>query len=168
MISVEYVQVMARYNAWQNETMIGLAETLDPAELTRDCGAFFRSILGTLNHLLWVDRLWMSRLADWKQPEGSLADSAQCYPTLAAWKCDRMRADARILLWARQLRPAQLRGTLAWRSASKEVEVTSPIGLCVVHMFNHQTHHRGQIHAMMSAAGAVTGLTDLVFMPERI
>lgn len=167
-ISVGYVQMMARYNGWQNGSVIAAAETLPSEEIHRDRGAFFGSLLGTLNHLLWADRLWMTRLDGWKRPDCGIADSTTLYPTLAAWKADRMRADGRIRLWARNLRPAGLRGTATWISGALGREMSQPIATCVVHMFNHQTHHRGQVHALLTAAGATTQDTDLVFMPDDV
>lgn len=168
MISVDYARTMARYNCWQNKAVIAAAETLDDAALRLDRGAFFGSILATLNHLLWADRLWMARLDGWKRPEGGIAESPDLYPTLAAWKADRMRVDQKLVLWARGLRPAQLRGTMTWNSGSLGREFSKPIETCVLHMFNHQTHHRGQVHAMLTAAGVKTAGTDLVFMPDVI
>lgn len=79
-----------------------------------------------------------------------------------------MRADGRIRAWADRLGPAALRGDLAWHSGATGREVTKPIATCVAHMFNHQTHHRGQIHAMLTAAGMTPEATDLVFMPEDV
>ncbi len=168
MITVDYVRQMARYNAWQNTCLARATETLDDAGVRRDRGAFFGSILGTLNHLLWADRLWMARFDDWVKPDGGIGDSASLYPTLAAWKADRVRADGRIRLWADRLRPAALRGQATWFSGSRQCEVSQPIATCVAHMFNHQTHHRGQVHAMLTAAGVRTEDTDLVFMPPDI
>lgn len=168
MISVEYVQTMARYNAWQNRHVIAACESLPWEELLRDRDAYFGSILGTLNHLLWADRVWMARFDGWTRPDCTLADSVSLYPTFAAWKADRMRADGRIVLWADRLRPSALRGAATWTSAAAGREVTQPVALCVVHMFNHQTHHRGQVHAMLTAAGARTEDTDLVFMPAEV
>lgn len=168
MITVEYVRQMAQYNAWQNKALTGAADTLETAELLRHRGAFFGSILGTLNHLLWGDRLWMHRFDGWEAPEGGIAESATLLPTYAAWRGDRMRADGHILLWARRLRPVDLRGEARWYSGSQGRYVTKPVATCVAHMFNHQTHHRGQVHAMLTAAGATTSDTDLVFMPEEI
>lgn len=168
MISVDHVRLMTRYNRWQNGSVIAACETLDPAELVRDRGAFFGSILATLNHLLWADRMWMSRIDGWVRPEGGIAGSVALCPTLAAWKADRMRADGRLELWARNLRPAALRGDLRWTSGATGQEMSRPVATCVAHMFNHQTHHRGQIHAMLTAAGATPASTDLVFMPDEI
>ena len=166
MISVEFVRTMARYNRWQNACVIAAAETLDEDALRVARGAFFGSILGTLNHLLWGDRVWMSRLSDWSVPPGGIKESAELYPTFAAWRADRDRADGRIVVWADALRPAQLRGALTWYSGAVGREVEKPVAVCVAHMFNHQTHHRGQVHAMLTAAGAKTADSDLVFMPE--
>ncbi|SFB74933.1 DinB family protein [Tropicimonas isoalkanivorans] len=168
MISVEYVQLMARYNAWQNKALTETVEALDEDEVTRDRGAHFGSIFATLNHLLWADRLWMARIDGWVRPDGGISESVALYPTLAAWKADRTRADARLVLWARNLRPAALRGDLTWMSGSTGREQRKPIAVCVAHLFNHQVHHRGQIHAMLTAAGAHPAPTDLAFMPEVI
>ena len=165
MISTDYVVTMARYNAWQNEGLTAVLEGMDPAALEADRGAFFGSILGTLNHVLWADQMWMSRLAGWRAPQVVLADSAALAPTLAAWKADRQHVDARLIYWAQALRPAALRGDLTWLSGATGREVTRPRALCVTHMFNHQTHHRGQMHAMLTAAGETPQVTDLAFMP---
>ena len=167
MISVDYVQTMARYNQWQNEGMAATAATLDSAALKADRGAFFGSILGTMNHLLWADRIWMARLAGWPAPPGGIPQSVALTPTLAAWRAERQRVDGRLLLWADGLRPARLRGELEWFSAAQGQEKKAPVALCVMHMFNHQTHHRGQIHAMLTAAGATPQVTDLFAQAGR-
>ena len=166
MIGVDYVQTMARYNAWQNRGLIGALQDVPAAELTAPRGAFFGSILGTLNHVLWADGMWMARLASWPAPRAGLAESAEILPTFAAWAADRVRADGRLIHWADTLRPAALRGDLRWHSGATGRDVTRPRALCVMHMFNHQTHHRGQVHAMMTAAGLPVQVTDLVFMDE--
>ena len=165
MISTDYVTAMATYNAWQNGQLIALFDTMDEGELTADRGAFFGSILGTANHILWADRMWMSRLARWKRPEEAIGESPRLAPTRAAWRSERERVDGRLLHWARGLRPAQLRGDLTWYSGATKQEKTQPIALCVMHLFNHQTHHRGQIHAMLTALGHDPGVTDLPFAP---
>jgi uncharacterized damage-inducible protein DinB len=168
MISVDYVRTFARYNRWQNAAVIALAAQLSEADLRADRGAFFGSILGTLNHLLWGDRMWMSRLDGWTVPPGGIRDSVALCPTLAAWTADRQRADGRLVAWADRLRPAQLRGELRWHSGALGREVERPVALCVAHMFNHQTHHRGQVHAMLTAAGLSPPDTDLFVMPEEV
>ncbi|MBJ6370745.1 DinB family protein [Sedimentitalea arenosa] len=166
MIDRAYCVLMARYNAWQNRQLFELLKPLHLAELTRDRGAFFGSILGTLNHLLWGDLLWMVRLDGGERPAGGIGDSTTLHPTLGAWDAARFRADGRIMAWADRLNAVDLTGDLSWYSGALGRHVTKPIAQCIVHMFNHQTHHRGQVHAMMTAAGLKGAVSDLVFMSE--
>lgn len=168
MITVEYVATMTRYNAWQNKNLADILQVMDEAEVTADRGAFFGSILATLNHILWGDRMWMHRLAEWPRPDGGIKESLTLTPTIAAWKADRERADGKLIHWADTLRPAALRGDLNWYSAVIGAEVTKSRALCVTHLFNHQTHHRGQVHAMLTAGGRDPGTTDLALAPDGV
>jgi len=167
MITPAYCVTMARYNTWQNRCMRRAMEQLPEPELTRDRGAFFGSILGTANHLLWGDGMWMSRFADVEKPAVGIKESPGLTPTSAVWEAERFRLDGRIELWAEALHAVDVAGNLTWYSGALGREVSKPFGLCIAHMFNHQTHHRGQIHAMLTAAGAKTEDTDLFAMPER-
>ncbi|RKF15410.1 damage-inducible protein DinB [Roseovarius spongiae] len=159
---------MARYNMWQNASLMAAADTLDDAARLADRGAFFGGIMGTFSHLLWADRLWMSRVDGWDAPEGGIAESAALCTDWAAFEDARDAADRRILGWAGRLDIEALSGELTWHSRAAGREVSLPTWQCVAHFFNHQTHHRGQIHAMLTAAGARPGDTDLVFMPEDV
>ena len=165
MIEPAYVRTMARYNKWQNDGLRRLVEEMDEAELYKDRGAFFGSIMGTLNHLLWADGLWMSRFDGGPKPEGGIAESTTLTPTPFEWAAQRFRMDGRILRWADGLHAIDLTGDLAWFSGAMGRDMVRPKEVCVVHMFNHQTHHRGQVHAMMTAAGQTLPDTDLPFMP---
>ena len=168
MIDASYVRVMARYNAWQNRQLSRIVEAMDEAELTRDRGAFFGSILATLNHLLWGDRIWMSRFEPTiSPPDCGIADSTGITPTISVWSAERFRMDGRIKLWAEDLDTVALMGNLTWFSGAAGREVTRPLALCVVHFLNHQTHHRGQVHAMLTAAGQTAPVSDLFLMPEN-
>jgi uncharacterized damage-inducible protein DinB len=166
MIDRDYCVVMARYNAWQNRQLTDLLEALDPIELTRDRKGFFGSVLATLNHLLWGDQMWMSRFDGGSAPNGGIAQSTTLHPTLGTWDAARFQMDGRIKLWAAALTNVDLKGDLTWFSGATGRDVTRPLARCVVHMFNHQTHHRGQVHAMLTAAGSPAPVSDLVFMPE--
>ncbi|MFZ5963927.1 DinB family protein [Thalassococcus sp. BH17M4-6] len=166
MITPEYCVAMARYNAWQNRQVKAAFERLSEATLTKNRKAFFGSLLGTANHLLWGDLMWMHRLDGGAAPEGGITKSAALCPSAADWAVKRFRADARILLWAEGLKAVDLTGPLTWYSAVKKVEISKSMGLCVMHLFNHQTHHRGQIHAMLTQAGADAPVSDLPFMPD--
>jgi len=166
MITVEYCRMMARYNAWQNRGQMDVFKALKPAELRKDRKAYFGSIFATANHLLWGDQLWMSRLDGGFAPKVGLADSVNMHKDLQLYLGDRERTDARITRWAQGLSQVSLFGPLTWHSAVADRQVSKTKGMCVTHFFNHQTHHRGQIHAMLTAAGHTPGDTDLVFMPD--
>lgn len=165
-ITPDYCRLMARYNAWQNDGLRGLVTGLDADLLTADRGAHFGSILGTLNHIMWADRVWMHRLTGSPPPEGGMADSHSLTPTAAVWGAERFRTDGQIRLWAEALNAVDLIGNLSWRSGAAGGEVSRPIQMLVVHMFNHQTHHRGQVHALLTGAGLKPPPTDLFLMPE--
>ena len=167
MISAGYCQMMARYNAWQNEQVKAAAERLTEADLRTDRGAFFGGIMGTLNHLLWGDLLWMSRFDGGEAPVQTIKTSVDLCPTLAVWGAERFRADGRIRQWAEKLHEVDLTGDISWFSGAQNRDVTIPMAQAVTHFFNHQTHHRGQVHAMLTAAGQNPGDTDLAFMPEE-
>lgn len=164
MITAAYCRTMARYNAWQNENLYGAADTLDEAARRADRGAFFGSIHGTLSHLLWGDRIWMSRFDGWAAPAGGIAGSRDFGGDWDAMMARRREADTAISDWARRLDDAGLEGDLSWYSGALQRDVQKPTALLVMHFFNHQTHHRGQVHAMLTAAGARPDDTDLFIM----
>lgn len=166
MITPEYCQQMARYNAWQNNGLREMIPAMDRAELDKDRGAFFGSIRATLNHLLWGDTLWMSRFDGGTGPAVPPEDHKEMTPTSAAWAAERFRMDARITLWAQSLHAVDLAGDLDWYSGMAQRHMAKPMAICVIQLFNHQTHHRGQVHAMLTAAGQKPNDTDIPFMPE--
>ena len=169
MIDTGYVRTMARYNLWQNNQIRRVSEAMTLDELLQDRGLFFGSILGTLNHLLWGDRIWMCRFdPSVEKPAGGISDSVNLCTDLAAWSRERAHSDTQITTWAQQLDAAALGGDLAWYSGAAGRDVIRPLSLCVTHMFNHQTHHRGQVHAMLTATGADAPVSDLFLMPEDV
>ena len=167
MITPEHAAVMARYNTWQNNQLLRVLEKMDEAALQQDRGAFFGSIQGTLNHLLWGDMLWAARFgAAVEAPGGSIGESATLWYDRASWAAARVQCDQAIQVWAEALEPDDLQGDLSWYSRVMGAEVHKPKALCITHFFNHQTHHRGQVHAMLTAAGQDAPVSDLIFMPE--
>lgn len=167
MISPAHAQVMARYNRWQNRSIYAAADTLNDAQRKAARGAFFGSIHGTLNHLLWADRIWMYRLAGWPAPRPkSIRESVGYFDDWDALKQEREATDEAIIAWADDLTPAVLDGSLTWHSGAVGREVTKPKWLLVTHLFNHQTHHRGQVHCLLTQLGAKPEDTDLAFMPD--
>lgn len=167
MITPDFVRMMARYNAWQNRSLVGAASTLDDAARRQDRGAFFGSIAATFNHLYWGDSIWLWRFGVVERPAGAIADSVHSFAEWADFVAARAALDAVILGWAEKVSPEWLAGSMSWHSAAAGKEVTRDHGLLVPHFFNHQTHHRGQIHAMLTAAGAKPDDTDLFFLPDR-
>ena len=165
-IDRDYCTTLARYNTWQNKQLMDILKGVDDAVLRKDHGAFFGSIFSTLNHLLWGDLFWMSRFGQGAGPTCSGKDSVTLHPSLAAWSAERIRLDGQIILWAKKLNDQDLEGDLTWFSGSMWRDFSKPLGTCVVHFFNHQTHHRGQVHAMLTASGLLAPVSDLVFMPE--
>jgi uncharacterized damage-inducible protein DinB len=168
MITPGWCHWMARYNTWQNANIYGAADTLDDAARQLDRGAFFKSIHGTLSHLMWGDLIWMSRFDGGEAPQGGIPGSPEQFPKWADLKRRRSSTDKRIETWASEVEPDDLDGDLVWYSGAAGREMTKPMALCVMQLFNHQTHHRGQVHAMLTAAGARPGDTDLPFMPDRV
>lgn len=167
MIDLNYTHTMARYSAWQNNSIITAAGTLEDEERNKHRGAFFGSIQGTMNHLLWGDRIWMHRFSGSAKPiMASIPESIAETNSWASYCTERAEMDGAINNWAKNLDPSWLEGDLSWFSGAVNCTVTKPKKTLVVHFFNHGTHHRGQIHAMLTSAGAVLDDTDLPFMPD--
>ena len=166
MISPDHVRLMARYNAWQNRALIAAAETLDDAARRTDRGGFWGGIQSTLIHVLWGDTMWMARFDGWEKPAVGQKESPSMVTGWDAYTEARADADARILDWAGRVEPGWLAEAQSWYSGSAGRQITQPRWALVTHFFNHQTHHRGQVHAMLTAAGARPGDTDLFLMPE--
>lgn len=166
----QMARLMAEYNRWMNERMFDAAATLDAAALTADRGAFFGSILGTLNHIAVADTVWLKRfarheavfpalaaLADVPQPSSLTQPMAA---DLAGLRRYRRRLDEIILRWTDALEPGHLAGDLRYSNLAG-VASRRPIGALLQHFFNHQTHHRGQVSTLLFQAGVDVGVTDL-------
>lgn len=166
MIDPRYCFLMAQYNAHQNNGIRRVVETMSMDDLTQDRGAYFGSIFETLNHLLWGDQLWLSRFAGTPEPGSDDTKGTDLMPTIATWGATRFRTDGQITEWTRNLKSLDLTGDMTWYSSLYDQHFSKSKALCVVHFFNHQTHHRGQIHAMLTGAGHSLPPTDLPLLPE--
>ena len=164
MIDRDYATTMARYNAEMNRRVYAAAGRLTEAARRADGGAFWKSIHGTLSHLVWADTAWLARFGSGAAPEAALAESDRYQPEFAAMRARREALDAALLGWAEGLAPGDLDGELIWWSGALGREMRLPRTLCVMQIFNHQTHHRGQVHALLTRAGEHTGATDLPFV----
>jgi uncharacterized damage-inducible protein DinB len=165
MITVDYVRRMALYNRWQNENLYGAADGLTDEERHRERGAFFGSIHRTMCHLLWADQTWMSRFSD-VPPPVPLADLVAMHGEWQSLRSRRIDFDAEIVRWAEGLVADWPAGVLTYFAPSLGRGTSQPRWLFVSHFFNHQTHHRGQIHCMLTQSGMKPGDTDLPMMPS--
>lgn len=168
MIQQGYVSQMARYNRWQNGLAVGAADGLDDAGLRLDRGAFFGSVLRTFSHILWADAAWMARIDGWAPPETPFAQSTEHVTDWLAFKSERHQMDDRIVAWASRISNEALSEERDWRPGGTGEKRSLPVAVCVMQMFNHQTHHRGQVHAMLTGAGQPGWVTDLPFLPDDI
>ncbi len=163
----DHALIMARYNLWQNESLTKAAGNISETERRTERGAFFGTIEKTFSHLLWADRIWLSRFEGTDPPAGSIAESISLIQRWDIFLTERAALDLRILDWAHKIPPQWFDGDVSWFSGAVGRYVTRPRKTLTAHLFNHQTHHRGQIHAMLTAAGAKPEATDIPFMPER-
>lgn len=170
MILSDYVQRMARYNEWQNSQINAAFHELaqrDSTAWTVGRKGFWGSLIGTMNHVLWADHVWMARFENRPAPVVKQADSAALFDDPVEFWEARKTCDKRIRHWADRLTDADLSGDLTWFSGSVQREISHPLGGLVVHFFNHQTHHRGQVHCMLTQAGVTAPVTDYFLMPEQ-
>ncbi len=170
MLSCESATLLATYNRWMNTRVLDAAARLSHADLAADRGAFFGSILGTLNHILVADLLWLRRFA--AHPAGfaelqalggfpvpaTLRDTLA--PDLASLRALREPLDGLIERWVATLTPAHLEGTIGYANMAG-VPARKNFGAVLLHVFNHQTHHRGQATTLLMQAGVDVGETDL-------
>jgi len=161
MIAAAYVRTMAAYNAEMNRRLYAASARISEVQRRKHCGVFWGSLHGTLCHLLWGDRMWMSRFDGWPKPDVKLRDSATLVENFDDLRTLRFAADAKISDWAARVTDEWLAGDLTWFSPSANAQLSRPIAFCVMHFFNHQTHHRGHAHGLITACGEETGDTDL-------
>lgn len=140
--------MFAGYNAWANERIYNAAEKLSADEYRADKGAFFKSMHGTLNHLLVADRIWMKRFTG--QGEAPTRLDAILHEELSSLRAARDREDARISAYIGQLTEEELAATFSYMTIVNPKQVTQPLAPALDHFFNHQTHHRGQAHAILT------------------
>jgi len=161
LVNPAFVRTMAAYNAEMNRRLYTAAERISDSARREPRGAFWGSLHGTLCHLLWGDLMWMSRFDDWDKPDVSQKQSATLIEDFDALRRARVDTDAKMSAWAGRVTAAWLAEEQVWFSASIQRELRQPRSLLVTHLFNHQTHHRGQAHALITACGEQTGDTDL-------
>jgi uncharacterized damage-inducible protein DinB len=168
MITPAYIRLMARYNSEMNRRVYAAAARLTDDQRREDSGLFWKSLHGTLCHLLWADRQWMSRLDGW--PPNTIPNPLS--PTLIhdfdELRAEREAADAKIEDFANRIDEAWLGQDLTWYSGAAKKTLSREKRSLMVHFFNHQTHHRGQTHAALTMRGVDPGDTDLfLVVPDQ-
>ena len=165
MISAEYCRLMARYNTWQNNSLVTAANELTNAERWRDRGAFFQSIAATFNHIYWADALILQRLKGNERPENTILHALSEPSDWSEFMLLRSQRNNEIQEWASLLTDTDLVGSVVWYPGDGSTRNKKPKALCAIELFTHQIHHRGQIHAMLTAAGAAPEPTNLSMLP---
>lgn len=163
MIDRAYCQVMADYNQWMNRRLYAICAEISDQERKHDRGAFFKSIHGTLNHLLYGDRAWIGRFTN--HPFSITVASHELYSEFTELRQERELTDGAIVQWASGLTQAWLEQPFEYTSNVDQQTRILPTWLLVMHLFNHQTHHRGQLTTLLSQLGHDAGVTDLPWLP---
>lgn len=166
---VEHVRQMAEYNHWMNQKMYEACEKLSAEQLCENRGAFFGSILGTLNHLVVGDTVWLKRFASTGYPALKVMNeipkpealNSQLFNNLSELKAYREKLDQVLLSFANEVTESSLQRAVTYKSFGG-VESSKVFFSLLMHMFNHQTHHRGQVSTLLFQFGIDIGVTDLV------
>jgi uncharacterized damage-inducible protein DinB len=142
-------RMFAGYNAWSNERLYDTAAKLSDADYRASRGVYFKSLHGTLNHLLVGDRIWMKRFTGAGEQPASL--DAILYDEFSALRAARRSQDVLIARYIDGLSDDDLNGKLRYRTVVNPQTIEQALAPALDHFFNHQTHHRGQAHALLSA-----------------
>jgi uncharacterized damage-inducible protein DinB len=162
---IEHFRMLAGFNRWANGRLYDAVATLGEADYFKERAcAFFGSIHGTLNHLLVVDRLWFGRLAG-SVPAISRLDEI-LYGDFAGLRAAREAEDERIIAQVGGYQKADLARDCHFTLLSQPGERVMKSSLMLATVFNHQTHHRGQVHAMLKEAGTEPPALDIVLYPD--
>ena len=167
-MTYDHCQMLARYNRWMNAKLYAVSAQLTDAERKQDRGAFFKSIHATLNHVLVGDRVWMGRFTaaplepGWMGPGGIRALDQELYEDFGQLREAREVMDKEIEEWVAALSAERLAAPLTY--VRQGVVWDFPLWWSLAHLFNHQTHHRGQVTTLLMQAGHDPGVTDLLAM----
>lgn len=157
---------LATYNLWMNQRIYDAAEKLSDDRRRKDCGAFFKSIHGTLNHILLADKVWLGRLTGDTFSAKSL--DQELYHDFSDLKSERSITDQALIDYVSGLSEQTIAGKLCYTSMVNPEPREYDMSIVLAHVFNHQTHHRGQLTTILSQMGVDIGVTDLIFMPRGV
>jgi uncharacterized damage-inducible protein DinB len=158
-----YPLLMAEYNRWMNDRLYLLCAELTDEARKQDRGAFFKSIHGTLDHVLWGDRMWLGRFNGKTYPLER--DGPWLYSDFERLQVARTQMDQELLDWAGTVTLEWLAQPMSWTSKMYGFTQTQPRWVLVTQLFNHQTHHRGQLTTLLKQIGIDPGVTDVPLLP---
>jgi uncharacterized damage-inducible protein DinB len=158
--------MMAEYNAWANGRLYRMARQLPDEQYRRDVGAYFKSLHGTLNHIMAADLIWMRRLTGVGDHPKIL--NAIIFDDLVSLSAARQQEDQRIIGFVESLSDAQLEEMWEYQMLNGTPQKQRRREI-LAHLFNHQAHHRGQAHAILTVLGISEpdGLDLLIMQWER-
>lgn len=159
-------QLLAKYNQWMNIKLYDVCSRLSEEELRLDRKAFFDSIYMTINHIMYGDLAFLSRFTG--NPVQVPELGQELASSFTALRVEREALDIRIIDWVSALDPIWLDEEQTYQSKVDGKIRTVPRWALVTHMFNHQTHHRGQVTTLLSQMGLDIGSTDIPFMPQFV
>ncbi len=159
----DHVRIMAAYGAWMNGRLLDLCGGLSDVERRRDLGAFFKSVHGTFDHLVYGDMAWMSRFTGSPMPPQRIGEIV--HESWGELDAARRDMDSRMEAWAADVTDPWLAETMSYVSVNDGKTRILPRWVLVTHMFNHGTHHRGQLTTLMKQLGIDPGVTDLPWLP---
>ncbi|CZT34772.1 DinB family protein [Rhizobium sp. 9140] len=162
---IDHFRMFAAYNSWANGRIYAAADVLGEEGRRRQTGAAFGSLHGTLNHLLATDRIWMKRFTGKGDAPTTL--DAVLFEDFEALKAARMAEDRRLAAWIDSLGADDLAGVFTYTPISIPEPITQALSPCLAHLFNHQTHHRGQCHMILTSLGQPSVVLDLVFFQRQ-
>lgn len=159
-------RMLAEYNRWMNERLYALCTSLTEEERRKDLGASFGSVHATLDHLLYGDRAWMGRFTG--VPFTVTVIGQDLYSDFDELRREREKTDAEIIAWFAAVPPEWFVENLTYTSNVDRVERTLPYWGAAIHLFNHQTHHRGQLTTMLQQLGCASLITDIPWMDTAV
>lgn len=157
----QHFRMMAAYNQWANEQVYDAAADLGEEEFGRDVGAFFKSMRGTLNHLLAADRIWLKRFTGQGDAPSSL--DATLHENFTRLRAAREAEDRRIIEWIDALDDKAFAGRFTYMTVTDMRTISQRLAPALTHLFNHQTHHRGQAHMVLTVLGRPSISLDLIY-----
>ena len=177
MSAIAHFKLLARYNQQMNESLFEAASQLSHEQLQQDRGAFFGSIIGTMNHIMVGDIIWLQRFAEHPDKFSALESvrsrsrpaslDAIVHTEIESWMIERRKLDNAIVDFSNQLTDTAIEIPLCYSNMAG-VESCKNFGQLIQHLFNHQTHHRGQASTLLSQAGIDIGTTDLLTCIDNV